>query len=113
MDTKTCQPKSSYSDCSCSKLFDGLLRSQVFEDISHLRLMMAPSKDDYMAACRCYLGASSRAEFTSVEIKDPIMYKNHDKCNGKRVISIGSYAKICENELAPNTCEGYWDITKS
>ena len=85
----------------------------MFQGISHIRLMMAPTKDDYMAACRCYLGASSRAGFTSVEIKDPIMYKNLEKCNGKRALSIRSYVKICENELAPNTCEGYWDITKT
>ena len=103
--TKYCKPKT--AQCSCSRLFDGLLQNEQFEDVVHLHLLMSPSKKDYIAACRCYLGASARAGFDSVEITHAT-----ERCNGKNSISVGEYANLCENVLAPKACGGYWDITK-
>ena len=107
--TKYCQPKSEHGDCSCSRLFDGLLQSEQFKDVDHLHLLMSPTKkEDYMAACRCYLGASARAGFRSLKIT----YAT-ERCNGEKAISVGAYTNLCEKDLAPKECKGYWDIIKS
>ena len=105
--TKYCQPRP--KDCSCSKLFDAVLGNKQFHDVSRLELAIETKKDDYVAACRCYLGASSRAGFDTVEMR----FSVPTKCNGKRSISTSTYVDICEKDLAPNYCIGVWHITKS
>ena len=108
VNTKYCQPKSQYNGCSCSKLLDGLLLNEEFHEVSLIHLLLSTSKEDYIAACKCYLGSAARAGFDSVEIK----YASPEKCNGKKTISTGSYAAVCELDLAPDACAGRWDITK-
>ena len=108
VNTKYCQPKSQYDGCSCSKLLDGLLLNEEFHEVSLIHLLLSTSKEDYIAACKCYLGSAARAGFDSVEIK----YASPEKCNGKKTISTGSYAAVCELDLAPNACAGRWDIKK-
>ena len=108
-DTKYCQSKSAHGECSCSRLFDGLLQNEQFQDIAHLHLLMSPKKrEDYMAACRCYLGAAARAGFRSLKIT----YAT-ERCNGEKTLSRGAYTNLCERDLAPKDCRGYWDMTKS
>lgn len=107
VNTKYCQPKA--DGCSCSKLFDSLLLKKQFQDISLIHLLLSVKKEDYIAACKCYLGSSARAGFDSVEIT----YASPASCNGKKPITTGSYAAVCEIDLAPNVCAGRWDITKT
>ena len=105
---KYCQPKSEYGDCSCSRLLDGLLQTEQFKNVAHIQFFMTPEEDDYIAAYRCYLGASARAGFRSLKIT----YAT-ERCNGEKAISVGAYTNLCEKDLAPKACGGYWDITKS
>ena len=90
-------------------MFDGLLLNEEFHDVSLIHLLLSTSKDDYIAACKCYLGSSARAGFDSVEIK----YASPANCNGIKAISTASYAAVCEIDLAPSACAGRWDITKN
>ena len=108
--TKNCQPESSYPDCSCSKLFDGLLSNQDFQDLEliQFRHKMSAQKDNYLAACRCYLGASARAGFNSVEIK----FAKDTGCNKYWPISTETYDNVCKDDFAPKECGGYWNIIK-
>ena len=77
--------------------------SQEDSDESH-----AEEKDDYIKVCRCYLGAAARAGFRSLKIT-----LERKSCTEERPISVGTYASLCESDLAPKKCLGWWDITKS
>ena len=61
--------------------------------------------EDYVAGCRCYLGAPARAGFTSVTITNA----HAKRYNGKKSFTAKDYGDLCQ---AIDSCDGEWKITK-
>ena len=109
--TKYCQPKSNYKGCSCGKLLDGLLKLEQNsgQDLIGIYLDMQVYPSDYIAGCRCYLGAPARAGFNSLTITNAHV----NRCNVKKqYFNIGHYGDLCD-DMYSNLCDGQWKISKN
>ena len=88
--------------CHCGKMLDKLLARYTY--VNEITGIFAAT--NYMAGCRCYLGAAARAKFQFVQMDEPGFLK---RCEKKREISANKlspnyYVKVCKT-LFREGCE--------
>ena len=105
VETTYCQPTT--EACSCKALLGGLLSNFPGLEISGIFLDFQARP--YIKGCKCYLGAATRAGFTSLNI-----LRETPECPEETKINASNYIEECQSleKKKKDGCRGFWDLIK-